>query len=67
MSLPDDNYSIVAFDHQVTQIEHEAFSPCGTAEEPEIFLAKRLPAFPEGFNVANTMDKLSATAHRSDG
>lgn len=35
----------------ITEIDHEAFSPYGTAEEPGIF-AKRLLAFPEGFIVA---------------
>lgn len=35
----------------VIEIDHEAFSPYGTAEEPAIF-AKRLLAYPEGFIVA---------------
>lgn len=36
---------------RITEIDHEAFSPYVTAEEPGIF-AKRLLTFPEGFIVA---------------
>lgn len=36
---------------QVCAIDHEAFSPYGTAESPETFQA-RFAAFPEGFIVA---------------
>lgn len=36
---------------QIADLDHEAFSPYGTAESPAVF-ARRLAVFPEGFIVA---------------
>lgn len=41
----------------IVDIDFEAFSPYGTAEEPEIF-AKRLAAFPDGFVVAEAQGQI---------
>lgn len=43
----------------IVDLDHEAFSPYGTAEAPEVF-AQRLAVFPEGFIVAEDMGAIVA-------